>query len=148
MGRIVSDCVDPYNLDENSGKDIPVLRLLHFVLGLVTEAAELADLLKKHIFYGRKLDVLKIIEELGDKQWYFAGAVDVVFSMLHDHDTLTLNAETPGELWAEMLKMNIAKLKERYPNKFDSERAIVRDAEAERKALLGVNENGVEDSQD
>lgn len=48
------------------------LDLLHCVTGLVTESAELVDAIKKHVFYGKPLDVVNIKEELGDLLWYIA----------------------------------------------------------------------------
>ena len=46
------------------------IRLLHAAMGMVTEAAELLDMLKKHIFYGKILDLINAKEEIGDSQWY------------------------------------------------------------------------------
>lgn len=48
------------------------LDLLHCATGLVTESAELVDAIKKHVFYGKPLDVVNIKEELGDLLWYIA----------------------------------------------------------------------------
>ena len=42
------------------------LRLMHAKEGIVTEAGELADQFKRHIFYRQPLDRLNVIEELGD----------------------------------------------------------------------------------
>lgn len=112
-------------------------------MGLVTEASELLDLLKKHIYYGKPLDPVQVIEEFGDLQWYFAGGMDALFATLTKGNLLQLNAENPGELWAAILERNIDKLRSRYPSKFEAERAIKRDKEAERDALLGGTGNGV-----
>ena len=40
------------------------------ILGLIGEWGEVADILKKHIFQGHKLDKDHLIEELGDCSWY------------------------------------------------------------------------------
>lgn len=40
------------------------------ILGLIGEWGEVADILKKHIFQGHKLDKDHLIEELGDCCWY------------------------------------------------------------------------------
>ena len=40
------------------------------ILGLVGEWGEVADILKKYIFQGHKLDKDHLIEELGDCSWY------------------------------------------------------------------------------
>lgn len=94
------------------------IRLLHATMGLVTEAAELADMLKKHIFYGRKLDLVNAAEEVGDSQWYAGLAVDVLKTTMND-----------------IFTMNIAKLRLRYPEKFTEARAENRDIPAERALL-------------
>ena len=96
------------------------IRLLHGSLGLVTEAAELADMLKKHIFYGKALDFPNAKEEIGDSMWYVGLIIDVL--------NTTFN---------EVLTINIAKLAKRYPEKFTEYAAINRDLEAERKILEG-----------
>ena len=46
--------------------------ILHGVLGVVTEAGEIADVLKKHLIYGKTLDKVNLKEELGDVAWYVA----------------------------------------------------------------------------
>jgi len=92
---------------------------LHMVLGIVTEAGELADMYKKHFAYGKDKDVVNIEEEIGDLMWYIANLIDM----------LGLDFET-------ILEKNIAKLSKRYPEGFfSSERAIYRNLEEERKTL-------------
>lgn len=93
-------------------------RLLHAAMGLCTEAGEFLDALKKHIFYGKILDTVNIIEECGDFLWYLA----IVSSDL----------DTPIE---KMMERVIAKLRKRYADKFSSNEAIHRDLDAERKIL-------------
>jgi NTP pyrophosphatase (non-canonical NTP hydrolase) len=92
--------------------------LLHGVLGLITEAAELADVLKKQHAYGKPIDRVNLKEELGDVLWYLP--------------LLCRALDTDMESIAEM---NIAKLKLRYPNKFSKEDAITRNLAAERRLL-------------
>ena len=93
-------------------------RLLHSAIGLSTEAGELLDALKKNIFYAKPLDLVNVEEEAGDLLWYLA----ILF------DALKLNPY-------DVMRKNIAKLKARYPQKFESEQAITRDLAAERKIL-------------
>ena len=38
----------------------------HCAYGLVTESAEIMDMLKKHKFYGRDFNMVNLKEELGD----------------------------------------------------------------------------------
>lgn len=48
----------------------PELDLLHAKLGMITEPAEALDAFKRAIFYGRDLDVVNLLEEIGDAIWY------------------------------------------------------------------------------
>lgn len=96
-------------------------RLLHAAMGMVTEAAEMLDMLKKHFFYAKPFDIVNAKEELGDEAWYVALAVDEIRTTMND-----------------VLTTNIAKLKLRYPNKFNGEDAINRDVKAERVLLEGA----------
>lgn len=43
---------------------------LNGALGMVTESGEIADALKRHIYYDKELDVANLIEECGDCMWY------------------------------------------------------------------------------
>lgn len=94
------------------------IRLLHGVMGLCTEAGELQDQLKKHIFYGKELDVVNIVEECGDLFWYLA-------------ETLT----AIDEKFIDVMQKNIDKLRARYPDKFSEDKALNRDLSKERKVL-------------
>lgn len=98
--------------------DPKVVRLLHAAMGLTTEAGELVDMLKKHIFYGKPLDEVNVIEELGDSFWYAAIAIDVVQTTLD-----------------EVMTRNVAKLRQRYPEKFTEQAALERNLDAERRIL-------------
>ena len=100
-----------------------VLRLLHAAKGMVTEAGELLDMLKKHIFYGRDLDLVNVEEEVGDSFWYAALAVDALREMGHDTSI------------EQIQEKNIAKLKKRYGKKFSEQAALNRDLDGERKIL-------------
>lgn len=104
------------NMDEIKERllDDNKIRLLHATLGLVTEAAELADMLKKHIFYGKEFDKVNAQEELGDSEWYVGLAIDVL--------------ETTMD---EILTKNIEKLKKRYPEKFTKGDALNRNIDNE-----------------
>lgn len=46
--------------------------LLHCASGMVTEAGELIDPFKRAMFYKKELDVVNVIEEVGDGLWYIA----------------------------------------------------------------------------
>src|SRR5208337_2084108 len=94
------------------------LRLLHALTGMTTEIGELQDQFKKHIFYGKELYIINIVEELGDLFWYIAILCDEI--------------ETPFE---EIWEKNILKLKKRYEGKFTETKAENRDLQAERDIL-------------
>lgn len=98
--------------------DTKILRLLHAFIGIGTESGELQDALKKHIWYGKPLDVVNVEEELGDVMWYWAVACDAI-----------------GANPTEILERNIAKLRKRYPEKFTAEQAVNRDLAGERAIL-------------
>ena len=86
--------------------------LLDGLMGLTGEAGEAIDLLKKHLFQDHDLDIAHLEKELGDAAWYLAIA----------SNALGLDLE-------EVFRTNIDKLKERYPEGFESERSIHRSAD-------------------
>ena len=83
--------------------------LINGVMGLCGESGETIDLVKKHLHQGQDLDKEKLMKELGDICWYIA--------------ELATYLEVDFE---EILEMNIAKLKQRYPEGFDLEKSIHR----------------------
>ena len=97
-----------------------VIQMLHCVVGMMGELGELASCLEKHIWYGQELDVVNFNEELGDTCWYVAEGASATKTRLED-----------------ILEKNIAKLKKRFPQKYDAElvKEENRDREAERKIL-------------
>jgi NTP pyrophosphatase (non-canonical NTP hydrolase) len=100
-------------------KDTQLIRLLHAGMGLATEAAEFLDMLKKHIYYGKPLDIVNLREELGDSMWYTALGSDACVTDL-----------------CEIMETNVKKLQDiRYKNKFNEQDALNRDLNAERKVL-------------
>lgn len=93
---------------------------LHMVLGMFTEAAEIADVYKKTIAYKKPLDFVNIKEEIGDIMWYIANLCNM-----------------NGWDLREIMQTNIDKLKARYPEKFTEENALNRNLEKERGILEG-----------
>lgn len=77
--------------------------------GLNGEAGECIDILKKVEFMGHPFDVAKLIDEAGDVLWYLA----------HLATGLGVGLE-------DIAQFNIQKLRERYPEGFDSQRSIHR----------------------
>jgi len=68
-------------------------RILHGAIGMMTEAGEILDIFKKHIFYGKPVDVVHLKEEIGDFFWYLA---------IWYHGQI-LNVERIGRLLGECL---------------------------------------------
>lgn len=101
-------------------KNATNIRLLHAAIGIFTESGELLEALVEAAETGT-LDKVNFAEEIGDVQWYAAIASD----------------ETGVSLDA-IQKTNIAKLKKRYPQKFDAELAVNRDVKGERAILEGA----------
>jgi NTP pyrophosphatase (non-canonical NTP hydrolase) len=78
-------------------------------LGLVGEAAEYSELIKKAVGHGVPLDREKAVKELGDTSWYLANAAFDMETQLED-----------------VAIKNIDKLKTRYPDGFSTEASIAR----------------------
>jgi NTP pyrophosphatase (non-canonical NTP hydrolase) len=94
------------------------LMLYHSVVGMTGEVGELATAVEKTCWYGSELDRLNVIEELGDVLWYVAEACTA----------LDVDLE-----W--VMSINIRKLEERYPEKYQQESALNRNLDKERKVL-------------
>ena len=116
---IVTETRKHGEIERRLGSD-QLQRALHSAMGMSTEANEVLDALKKAVFYGKDLDIINIYEELGDLMWYIA-----------------IMCDTWGFDLENIMEMNIKKLKARYPEKFDEERANTRDLRKERKVLEG-----------
>lgn len=93
-------------------------RTLHAMLGIVTEAGEFADAIKKTLAYGKPLDEVNLDEECGDLLWYVQ---------------LYLNGR--GKTIDQILQQNMMKLRQRYGSSFNSDAALTRDLASERKTL-------------
>lgn len=100
------------------------MRLFHAQIGMQTEVAEFADILKKHIMYGKPFDKEHAVEEISDALWYIAVALDEL-----------------GTSFEEVMEKNINKLKARYKDKFTEGEAIERNVKKEHEALHGKTEN-------
>jgi len=91
---------------------------IHMTLGLVTEAAEIADVYKKNLAYGKEVDETNVKEELGDMMFYIVNMCNINNWDLRD-----------------ILQTNINKLQVRYPDSFSNDKALNRDLEKERVEL-------------
>lgn len=92
------------SIDMNSKYDMGGIVMA--TMGLSGEVGELNDMIKKWIFHKSDMDITHAKKELGDILWYVA-----------------CMAESFGWSLDEIMKMNIDKLKARYPEGFDIDRA-------------------------
>ena len=97
-------------IDDKDDRDIG--GIVNACLGLSGEVGEFNDMIKKWIFHEKPLDEDHAKKEIGDIVWYIAL---MCYSFGWDLD--------------EILQMNIDKLKSRYPEGFDVNKANNRKAE-------------------
>lgn len=71
--------------------------LIHMAMGISGESGEVLDLIKKIVIYNKPIDLEKLVEELGDVEFYLEGL----------RQELGLNRD-------DILKSNIKKLSVRY----------------------------------
>ena len=83
--------------------------LLHCAVGISGEAGELLDAVKKLWVYGKPLDRMNAIEELGDIEWYMQAMRDLI-----------------GVTREDVIAANVEKLTKRYPVKYTDELAVAR----------------------
>jgi len=83
--------------------------IANYTIGLVAEAGEVADIVKKELFHGHEKDVESVKKELGDVLHYFSGLATMYELSLE-----------------EIAQTNIDKLNKRYPNGFEVERSVNR----------------------
>lgn len=94
------------------------IQVLHALVGIMGEVGELATQVEGWLWYGKPLDVVNLREELGDSEWYHAEFAEAL------HTKLGL-----------IMERNIAKLRQRYPGKFNQHDAANRNLQAERGVL-------------
>lgn len=92
-------------------------RLIHALLGCDTEGAELGDIVKKHLYYGKPLDSEQILDECGDLLFYMRAALSQC-----------------GYTFADAIAYNRGKLEERYGGTFTESAALSKNREAEARA--------------
>lgn len=79
------------------------------VMGMCGEAGEAIEVVKKTMFHGHDLDRDHLIRELGDVLWYIA-----------------TTAEALGVTLEDVMIINIAKLRTRYPDGFHTDESLHR----------------------
>lgn len=110
------------------GDDAPTARhpspdVLHSALGIFTEAAESLEAIVQSMFRGDPFDKTNAVEELGDLEWYMAVM----------RQRLRVSQE-------KVQRINIAKLRARYPEKFEKKDALDRDLDHERSVLESTSD--------
>jgi two-component system response regulator DevR len=108
-GTIIGECGD---------NDATWVRIIHAILGLNTEQAELSLMFYECFFQGKQFNITNAKEEIGDMFWYAAIAIDVLKTTIQ-----------------EIMAMNISKLAKRYPDLFNEHNAVNRTLEAEFNAM-------------
>lgn len=83
--------------------------LINGVMGLCGESGEAIDIVKKHLAQGHELDKEHLAKELGDIAWYLAETASSIDYSLED-----------------IFRMNIEKLKKRYPQGFSADNSVNR----------------------
>lgn len=73
--------------------------LLHMAMGVAGEAGELLDAIKKHVIYGKELDMKNVIEELGDLCFYIQGIQNEL--LIADITILNANFKKLGKRYAK-----------------------------------------------
>ena len=87
-----------------SGGRVDIGGILNGCLGLAGESGEFLDMIKKWIFHGKPLDEEHAKKEAGDVCWYIA-----------------MICHSFGWNLDEIMRMNVDKLKARYPEGFSTE---------------------------
>ena len=108
---LTSGDVEGFSIDNLNGN------IVHAIYGLCTEAGEISEAFLKAATTG-KFDEVNLKEEAGDLLWYLA----MLFREL-DTD------------FDQVATTNINKLKARFPDKFNQDKAYNRDLKSEREIL-------------
>ena len=83
--------------------------MLNGAMGLCGESGEIIDLLKKNMFQGHDIDKEHLAKECGDVLWYLA-----------------ILAKGLGYELDEIAEMNKVKLRNRYPDGFETDKSLHR----------------------
>ena len=109
----------PEMISNSGSREIPNVntRVIHGIVGAITETAELADAALQYLNTGA-FDAVNLIEEIADVEWYTA--------VLQDELDFPLEG---------LYQFLIAKLAVRYGDKFSDEQAVLRDIGSERDVM-------------
>ena len=95
-----------FSIDHNDNECVDIGGIFNACLGLSGEVGEFNDMIKKWVFHEKDLDMEHAKKEAGDILWY-----------------VVMLCESFGWNMEEIMQMNVDKLKARYPEGFDVERA-------------------------
>lgn len=95
-----------FSSEQNNKESVDIGGIFNACLGLSGEVGEFNDMIKKWVFHEKNLDMEHAKKKAGDILWYIA-----------------MLCESFGWNMGEIMQMNVDKLKARYPEGFDVERA-------------------------
>ncbi len=99
-------------------------RIQQGIIGAATETGEMLEALKHHMYQGWSIDVTNIKEECGDLWFYMTELMAAIDTNIFD-----------------VMKMNVAKLKQRYPDGFNIQKSVDRDIDKEREILEDADQD-------
>ena len=95
-----------FSNEQSNKESVDIGGIFNACLGLSGEVGEFNDMIKKWVFHEKELDMEHAKKEAGDILWY-----------------VVMLCESFGWNMEEIMQMNVDKLKARYPEGFDVERA-------------------------
>lgn len=95
-----------FSSEQSNNDCVDICGIFNACLGLSGEVGEFNDMIKKWVFHEKELDMEHAKKEAGDILWY-----------------VVMLCESFGWNMEEIMQMNVDKLKARYPEGFDVERA-------------------------
>lgn len=98
-----------FSSEQSNKESVDIGGIFNACLGLSGEVGEFNDMIKKWVFHEKELDMEHAKKEAGDILWY-----------------VVMLCESFGWNMEEIMQMNVDKLKARYPDGFDVERANYR----------------------
>lgn len=118
-------------------------QLIHAQLGMLTEVGELVDAFKREMAYGKPLDAVNIVEEIGDVFWYFVlYCYEKRIDMRTLDDVITASADLPdgrepNEMVLRTLGLSVAMLATEDLTKM-ARAEVLNGAEATMLILMGL----------
>lgn len=95
-----------FSSEQSNKESVDIGGIFNACLGMSGEVGEFNDMIKKWVFHEKELDMEHAKKEAGDILWY-----------------VVMLCESFGWNMDEIMQMNVDKLKARYPDGFDVERA-------------------------